>query len=420
MANLILLTNSFPYGNWEPYLETEVNYYDSFEAIHICSLQIRKEHLRKVRKLPSDKFKVCPVYYASKYIYLINAMVALTDRNLYTELLQLTKKHQLSFKRIVKLFVYISRSHHEAKIIFKYLKKNGLTDKKDNGVIYSYRFEYQPYVGILLKKYLPRYSIIARAHGYDLYEERNSASYIPLREFLLDKLDKLILIADDGKNYILNKFPQYKNKMIVSRLGTVDCSINNVESPRSSINIVSCSNIVPVKRIDMIVKALSCTEDVDINWTHYGEGILIDKIQEMCRDILPKNIHYEFRGFVDNKKILEEYKVKPYHLFVNVSESEGIPVSIMEVMSFGIPCIATDVGGTKEIVKDGRNGVLLNKNFEPEELAKWIHRFACMEDSEYQRYRHNARTDWKNNYSADKNYTEFIDFLRREYVEYKY
>ena len=92
----------------------------------------------------------------------------------------------------------------------------------------------------------------------------------------------------------------------------------------------------------------------------------------------------------------------------------------MEVMSFGIPCIATDVGGTKEIVKDGRNGVLLNKNFEPEELAKWIHRFACMEDSEYQRYRHNARTDWKNNYSADKNYTEFIDFLRREYVEYKY
>ncbi|MFR4320263.1 MAG: glycosyltransferase [Blautia massiliensis (ex Durand et al. 2017)] len=45
---------------------------------------------------------------------------------------------------------------------------------------------------------------------------------------------------------------------------------------------------------------------------------------------------------------------------MNVSSSEGIPVSIMEATSFGIPGIATDAGGTKEIIRDKENGVLLS------------------------------------------------------------
>ena len=39
-------------------------------------------------------------------------------------------------------------------------------------------------------------------------------------------------------------------------------------------------------------------------------------------------------------------QAQPYHVFLNVSSSEGVPVSIIEAMSFGIPCIATNVGGT--------------------------------------------------------------------------
>ena len=41
MRNLILLANFFPYGNGEPYLETEVKYYEQyFDRIYICSLQL--------------------------------------------------------------------------------------------------------------------------------------------------------------------------------------------------------------------------------------------------------------------------------------------------------------------------------------------------------------------------------------------
>ncbi|NCO54621.1 MAG: glycosyltransferase, partial [Bacteroidetes bacterium] len=50
-------------------------------------------------------------------------------------------------------------------------------------------------------------------------------------------------------------------------------------------------------------------------------------------------------------------------LFINVSESEGIPVSIMEALSAGIPVIATNVGGTNEIVNNDV-GFLIDKEFE--------------------------------------------------------
>jgi glycosyltransferase involved in cell wall biosynthesis len=46
-------------------------------------------------------------------------------------------------------------------------------------------------------------------------------------------------------------------------------------------------------------------------------------------------------------------------VFVNPSYSEGLPTSVMEAASIGLPIIATDVGGTKEIIADYRTGILV-------------------------------------------------------------
>lgn len=79
----------------------------------------------------------------------------------------------------------------------------------------------------------------------------------------------------------------------------------------------------------------------------------MDEIKKMAKDKLRDNIQYEFKGNVSNTELMKQYQDKNYYVFVNVSSSEGIPVSIMEATSFGIPCIATDAGGTKEIIRDG-------------------------------------------------------------------
>ena len=69
-----------------------------------------------------------------------------------------------------------------------------------------------------------------------------------------------------------------------------------------------------------------------------------------------------------HENVLKWFEENPADVFVNVSSSEGLPVSIMEAFSYGIPAIATAVGGMPEIVTEDC-GVLLKPDFGPEELA---------------------------------------------------
>ena len=118
--------------------------------------------------------------------------------------------------------------------------------------------------------------------------------------------------------------------------------------------------------------------------------------------MLGGNVTYVFKGNVDNAALLEDYITENYYLFVNVSSSEGIPVSIMEASSVGIPCLATDVGGTGEIISDGVNGLLLRADVSDRELADRITWFCGLDRERYLRFRKEARRIWDDKYNAEK------------------
>ena len=125
---------------------------------------------------------------------------------------------------------------------------------------------------------------------------------------------------------------------------------------------------MPVKRVHRILETLQQIVDINIEWTHIGGGALKERL-ELDIEKLPKNIKVNLLGELTSTDIYKLYKENSYHIFVNVSESEGIPVSIMEASSFGIPVIATNVGGVGEIVENGYNGLLLNKDFLNRDLS---------------------------------------------------
>lgn len=405
MKRICLFTNEFPYGNWEPYLETEIEYYEKFDDIKIFSLQLREEHAKHCRNLGNDKIQVFPVYKVSNLIYILYAFVALFDKNLHREIRKLISEKKFTFRRLVQLFVFISRSHYEAKKIIRIFSKEEL----ENSIFYSYRFEYQPYVSYLIKTKLGLDSkIVARAHGFDLYEENRPSKYIPLREILLEKIDYVFPCSDYGTNYLKEKFPDYEEKISTRFLGSLDHGIQNYKKS-SKLRLLSCSTVLPVKRLEIIVDALSNIDDIKIIWTHFGDGADMKKIKTLANK-LPSNIDTIFKGNIPNSTLLEEYKNKSYDWFVNVSSSEGIPVSIMEAMSFGIPAIATDVGGTSEIVND-KNGFLLNSNLSGNKLAKVFRRVYAMDINDYLNYRQEARETWDNKYNSAKNYKKFTDEL---------
>ena len=116
-------------------------------------------------------------------------------------------------------------------------------------------------------------------------------------------------------------------------------------------------------------------------------------------------------GRISNAQVLDFYKNEKIDLLINVSTTEGLPVSMMEVLSYSVPVLATDVGGVSEIIKDGYNGVLISSDFTDEELADEIQKMILSDKTERQQMRNNARQLWEENFNSKENLSKFAENL---------
>lgn len=138
-------------------------------------------------------------------------------------------------------------------------------------------------------------------------------------------------------------------------------------------------------------------------------GELAEHIKRYAEDKLgiKANIRYQFMGKVSNETVRRFYEIQHIDIFVNCSDCEGLPVSIMEAMAHGIPVLARNVGGNNEIVND-QTGWLLTKE-DPHAIADIISRLAKMNDQEIQEKRKCARDTWEKEFSAENNYNKFYE-----------
>jgi glycosyltransferase involved in cell wall biosynthesis len=84
----------------------------------------------------------------------------------------------------------------------------------------------------------------------------------------------------------------------------------------------------------------------------------------------------------------------------------------MEACSFGIPTIATDVGGTSEIVKDGETGFLIDADFTPDKLAEKIKSVVLLPAEKKKELRENCRSLYLRNFFADDNFAKFAQEIK--------
>lgn len=412
MKKLFLFTRKFPYGNGEPYLESEIEYYSSFDEVIIFSLGVLNDALREI-DLPNH-FKVYKLPRLSPITYMILAIQCLFNPIFYQELKLIRKNSKLTFKKFVSLVVFLTRAEHDKKKIERLIDKEHLIQATDEVVLYSYRFDYSAFVATQLEVPTNRTLKISRAHGIDLYHFRSGANYLPLREYILDDLDYLVLISKQGQEYMLAQFPEYADKYMVSYLGTRDLQPNfdRSLSENAPFEIVSISLVNPVKRLPLLYEALQFLDE-PIRWTHFGGGPKFEALEKLTKGSR-KNIEINLMGHLPNEKMLHVLQATPFDLFVNVSESEGLPVSIMEAMSIGIPVIATDVGGTNEIVKDQVNGYLVPKDITAEQLAAEIRKYRNLSAENQLTFKKNARETWEASFSAHNNYEKFVQFMLNE------
>lgn len=182
-------------------------------------------------------------------------------------------------------------------------------------------------------------------------------------------VDLYISVFHKGKELLIKRDRIPENKIVVVHNG-IDLTWVNTERQNKGqlpmIGMIAAQN--RFKRQDLLIQAAPKILESfpQANFVLAGSGCTIDKNIKLISS-LGLTSHFVVSGFVkDVRQILSNLTV-----FVLTTNSEGLPVSILEAMAYGIPVVASRVGGIPELVEDRVTGILVKSN-NANELASAI------------------------------------------------
>jgi glycosyltransferase involved in cell wall biosynthesis len=278
-----------------------------------------------------------------------------------------------------------------------------------NSIYFSFWFNNWATVLTILKRRGVIPSFYSRTHGSDLYEFRVPQIHkLPFRNFQFKYVDSVFSVSKMGTSYLKEQYPMYSTKIFTNYLGTDDVVIKT-QAPGNIFTIVSCSIINNIKRVYLIPQMLQ-NISFPIRWIHIGAELESDDTIAIYRNKLAElkktnsNVEIKMLGEIDNKTILDLYAQEPIDLFISMSETEGLPVSMMEAISFGIPILCTNVGGCSEVATK-ESGILIEDPYDFKGVAQCLTK---IKNKEIVFNHKSIRKFWEEQFNGEKNMKSLI------------
>ncbi len=150
-----------------------------------------------------------------------------------------------------------------------------------------------------------------------------------------------------------------KTRVVNNGVDTEVFSFNRDKKNKKVIEIITTGRLHKVKNQKQLIRVFGNLMKVEPNLRLMilGEGDTRISLEKQIHELGLSN----YVSMPGMKKNVPEY-LQQGDIYVSTSLTEGLPLSILEAMSCGLPVVATDVGGTKDIIEDGVNGFLIEKN----------------------------------------------------------
>lgn len=401
-SNLICFTNSFPYDDQYteiPFLQDEVNILVEYYNLLITPVRDEGKKVTLGNEIKINNTLALYLRKARKKSILNQFIKSFKYKDFLINFFKCKSLHHI---------LSLIRDTNDILAFYNWANKNIILFQIENLIAYTY-WNTAITSGLIYfkKKKKLNIKVISRAHGVDLYIERRG--YIPYYENRIKYIDKLFLVSNAGKEYLNNKYPKLKNKFITSYLGTTN-NISQLQVKKEDIiNIVSCSGINNIKRVDLIYKSILLiakrNNNIKFSWTHIGGGHLEKELRDLISQNYTFNLNVNITGVISSNEVHEIYKNKFFDCFIHASISEGIPYSFMEAQSYGIPIITTNVGGISEIV-NSKNGVLLEPLANENDFAVAVEKIIYNSELR-QKLSENDFKNWNEKFKAENNYSKF-------------
>jgi glycosyltransferase involved in cell wall biosynthesis len=295
--------------------------------------------------------------------YLLNLLNGLQGSEVETKLVignvpsnerEDTRVEQLDYQRIKGLSRAISP--------FKDLRARRqlweIVDQYNPDLIHSHTFK----AGLLVRSKRTSIPIIHTFHGHHLYDPdygKFARVVINTIERILAKRSKKILTIGSrvGKELLdvgIGKRSQYQSiapGVRVPKLSDRSKVVEKFSLNPDSLNVIWMGRLTRVKRPDRVIELAKHFPGV--NFIIAGDGELRAELEAMA----PRNVY--FLGVQSSDEIFSLADV-----VLLTSDSEGMPLTLIEGQMAGVPAIATDVGSVSEIVENEVTGLLTSTQIE--------------------------------------------------------
>jgi glycosyltransferase involved in cell wall biosynthesis len=185
-------------------------------------------------------------------------------------------------------------------------------------------------------------------------------------KFVLRNADVVIALSSNCKKMIEDIEPRASIKILLNTVNVTDYEVNN-RKIHDPVNVLLLGRLEYRKGIHIILKAIKILADKNISFVLAGDGDI-----EGTRKFVKENC-FETKvsvpGWISGDQKLA--LLKEADIYILPSYQEGLPISILEAMSAGLPIISTPVGGIPDAVTDGENGYLIEPG-DSEALASKI------------------------------------------------
>ena len=185
-----------------------------------------------------------------------------------------------------------------------------------------------------------------------------------------------ITVTEKLRNEVLESLPDVREESIfVVPMGVnLDVFIRRTEyvppMPPGPFKIITCGRLHFGKGHQDLIRAIAELNEynMDVYLKIMGDGSEHSALERLIND-LDLSERVVLMGAVAEETVRDE--LEQAHVFALASHDEAIGVAIMEAMAMSLPVVVTDVGGVSELVRDGREGLLV-KPHSPGDMAKAI------------------------------------------------
>lgn len=221
------------------------------------------------------------------------------------------------------------------------------------------------------KKYHTR--VIYTAHGLHFFKGASAKNWLifyPVEKYLSKYTDTLILINQEDYDLCKRKFKKCKDIQYIPGVGIDEAKFDFEMSEkekhdlRKSVGvkdddfvIIYPAEISKRKRQICLIETINdlLKKNSNIHLLLPGKDSLDGKCQELVKELgLEKQVH--FLGY--RKDIPKLLKIS--NLAISSANQEGLPVNIMEAMYVGLPIVASDCRGNRDLIQDNINGYLVS------------------------------------------------------------